>query len=382
MKGTATIEKIVSGGWGLAHHEGRTVFIQYAAAGDVVEFSITKEKKKCLFGRIDRIVEPSKLRSRPDCPVFTVCGGCHMQHMSYEDELNIKKEILLENLHRIGKIRTTLDSAIPSPDRFGYRNHTVFNVDGEGRAGFLESGSSSVVPFPEGGCRLLPTQMRESIEALPPDELPPGGEVRVRMDRFGAVHFWGLAGKPGPPDCLMEAGGFLFPVSPASFFQTNRLLNDRLIDLVLSMQPKVGRKLLDLYCGSGFFTLPLSKLAIEAVGIERDPGAVANATASLRLNKISNVRFRKGPVEREIYRMKDIDRILADPPRSGIPEKAIRGMLRLKPRELILVSCDPPTFARDAARFIESGYLLSQIHMIDMFPGTYHMEAAALFKKN
>ena len=155
MKPTTTIKKIVYGGWGLAHHEGRTLFLPCTAPGDTVEFSIVKEKKKVLFGRVDAIVEPSPQRINPECPIFGACGGCHMLHLRYEDEIATKRSACLENLERIGKIKTDLAGVITSPERFGYRNHALFRTTDDGRPGFTARESDEVVPFPDEGC-LLP----------------------------------------------------------------------------------------------------------------------------------------------------------------------------------------------------------------------------------
>ncbi len=379
---TAHIKKVVYGGLGLAHHEEKALFIPYTLPGDSVAFTIDKRKKKVLFGTATRIIEPSPMRIEPDCPVFGLCGGCHLLHASYEDELDIKKRTVLENLERIGHIKTGIGKYIPSPERFGYRNHSFFRIDADGRPGFTRRESSEIVPFPDEGCRLLSENMREAIAGLPADSLPPGGEIRVREDRDRAVHFWGLTDRVGPPDLLLDAGGFTFPVRPDSFFQVNSLLNDRLIELVLSLISKTRRRMLDLYCGVGFFTLPLSRLVGEALGIEIDQETIRGANAALKLNSVVNVRYRRGVVEQLIQKMGDFDLIIADPPRSGIPERALRRIIKIRPDELIIVSCEPPTFARDARMLIEAGYILSTVDLIDLFPGTYHVEIVSLFKRH
>ena len=379
---TARIKKIVYGGLGLCHHEGRTLFIPYTAPGDLVEFRVEKEKKGCVFASPLEIVERSPRRIEPECPVFGECGGCHLLHLSYEDEIEIKKESLLESLERIGSVKTTLEHSVPSPERFGYRNHTQFKVDAEGRPGFEMRESNLIVPFPQQGCLLLSPVIREAIAELPPASLPRGGEVRARVDAFEKVHFWGLVDRPGPPDLLMRAGGFSYPVFPDSFFQVNGLLNDRLLEIVLSMPLRTRRRLLDLYCGVGFFTLPLSRIVKEAIGVEKDPATVRGANAALRLNKVTNVSYRKGPAEQVIGRIRDIDLVVADPPRSGIPDRVMKRIIKLRPGEIILVSCEPPTFSRDARKLIEAGYMLTRLDLIDLFPGTYHVETAALFRRS
>ncbi len=375
------IQKVVHGGYGFAFFEDRTVFIPYTAPGDRVEFSVVREKKHLVFGRIERIIEPSPMRREPECPVFGACGGCHLQHVSYEDEIRIKRESVLEDLERIGKIKTDFKNIMPSPERYGYRNHAVFKVDEEQRPGFLMRESDTVVPFPTQGCLLLPEGMRSAIAQIPRDAFEPLSEVRVRMDKDEGIHFWGLKDRVGPPEVLMETDGLLFPVGRDAFFQINRFLNKSLMELVLSLPLKVRRRLLDLYCGAGFFTLPLSRMAGEALGIEREQTAARNAAAAARLNHIANVKFKRGNAEKEIGRLRDFDLVVADPPRLGIPRAVLQGILRLKPHELIFISCDPPTFARDAKALIEADYLLSEVNLVDLFPATYHGEIVALFRR-
>jgi 23S rRNA (uracil1939-C5)-methyltransferase len=377
----AEIKKIVHGGYGLAFVEDKTVFIPYTAPGDKVEFSVAREKKNLIFGRLESVVEPSAMRREAECPIFGVCGGCHLQHLSYEEEIKVKRESILEDLDRIGKIKTDFARIIPSPERYGYRNHAIFKVDEERRPGFLMRESDTLVPFPPEGCRLLPDEIRGAIAAIPPQSFEPLTEVRVRMDRDGAVHFWGLLDRVGPPEVLMEAGGLMFPVDRDSFFQVNRYLGSSLIELVVSLPRQVRRKLLDLYCGGGFFTLPLAKMAGEALGIERDQPAVRNASAAAKLNGIANAKFRRGDAEREIARLRDFDLVIADPPRLGLPRAVLQGIIKLKPEELIFISCDPPTFARDAKALIEADYILYEANLVDLFPATYHAEIVSVFRR-
>lgn len=282
----------------------------------------------------------------------------------------------------IGKIKTGIEKITGSSSRESYRNHAVFWFDHEGRPGFRMKGSNTVVPFPNEGCLLLPKKVREKISSIPDSSRVPGREVRVRLDRYGMVHFWGLKDIVSPPDLLMEAGGYNFPVSPEVFFQVNMLMNDDLIRTVLSLPRGTVKKLIDLYCGVGFFTLPLSRIADEVIGVERDPQAVKNASAALKLNKIGNVRFKRGRAEEEIHRIREADILIADPPRSGIPDSALKGIIRLRPDEIIIVSCEPPTFSRDVAKLIDAGYILSSVRLIDMFPGTFHIETVGLLRRH
>ena len=381
-KGKTRIERIVYGGLGLAYFEDMTLFLPYASAGDTVEFTVTKKKKNCLFGEITGIVEPSPARREAQCPVFGRCGGCHFLHLGYEEETSIKKETFLSTLKRIGKIEAEIASYTLCPERFGYRNHALFKVGEGGVAGFSKRESNEIVPFPEQGCLLLPPEMREAISSLSPESLTPGVKVRSRLDSFGTINFWGVDGVISPPDILMKAGDFSFPVYPEAFFQINRYLNDALMGLVVSLPKHTARKFLDLYCGVGFFTLPMAGRAIDVVGIEVQRQAHKSAVSAARLNKVSNARFIRETAERGFSKTGEADLVLTDPPRSGIPAGVLKSIIKLRPREIIMVSCDAPTFARDAARLIEAHWTPSEIHLIDMFPGTYHVESVALFSRD
>ena len=380
--GRTRVEKIVYGGMGLAHFEEMTLFLPYASAGDTVEFTVTKKKKNCLFGEITEIIEPSPERREAQCPVFGKCGGCHFLHLDYEEETRVKKETFLSTLGRIGKIEAEPASYTQCPERFGYRNHALFKVGSGGAAGFSKRESSEIVPFPEQGCLLLPPEMREAISALPPESLTPGSKIRARLDSFGSIHFWGVDGVISPPDILMKAGGFSFPVFPEAFFQINRYLNDSLMELAVSLPTGTAEKFLDLYCGVGFFTLPMAGRAINAVGIEVQRQAHKNAVAAAKLNKVANVKYIREMAERGFSRIGKMDLVLTDPPRSGIPAPVLKSILKLQPREIIMISCDAPTFARDAARLVEAKYTPAAIHLIDMFPGTYHVESVSLFRRD
>jgi 23S rRNA (uracil1939-C5)-methyltransferase len=380
-RGRTEVERIVYGGMGLAHFEDMTLFLPCAAAGDTVDFIVTKKKKKCLFGEITGIVEPSPARREPQCPVFGRCGGCHLLHLDYEEETRVKKETFLSTLRRIGGIDTEIASYTPCPERFGYRNHALFKVGSGGETGFSRRESSEIVPFPDQGCLLLPPPMRKAISDLSPDSLVPGSKVRARLDSFGAIHFWGVEGVISPPDILMKAGDMSFPVYPEAFFQINRHLNAPLMDLAISLPKKTARKFLDMYSGVGFFTLPMAARAVEAVGIEVQRQAHRSAVAAAKLNKVPNVRFIRETAERGLSRIGEADLVLTDPPRSGIPASVLKSIIKLRPGEIIMISCDAPTFARDAARLVEASWAPAEIHLIDMFPGTYHVESVALFRR-
>lgn len=379
--GTVKIERVVYNGMGLAHFEGSPLFIPFTAQDETVEFTVTSRRKSVLFGEATRILEPSPHRREPECPVFGRCGGCHFLHIDYDEEVRIKRETVIDALSRIAKIRMEIAEVVPCPERHGYRNHALFRVGSRGETGFSMRESSEIVPFPAQGCLLLPEPMRSAIAALGAASLAPMTKVRARLDSFGAVHLWGLRDRVGPPDVLMEAGGFRFPVQPEAFFQVNRLLNSRLMELVTGLPDRAVLRAVDLYCGTGFFTLPLARRCGEVVGIEIQRQACRSAVAAARLNEVSNVRIVRDSAVRALPRVAEADLVLTDPPRTGMPPEVLRAIVKLRPARIIMVSCDPPTFARDAKRLVEVSYHLTAIHVVDLFPGTFHVETVGLFTR-
>jgi len=375
------IKKIVHGGYGLAFDSGKTILLPYTAPGDLVEYRIVRKKKNTYFANYTRILEPSPMRVDPPCPLFERCGGCHFQHISYEDEITIKEQIVKESLERIGKIKTEITETIPSPERFGYRNQAILKASRGKGIGFFRRESREIVPFPEGRCLLLPERVRELIADIPDSSLPDNGDVRVRIDYENSVYFWGLRGIKGPEEIIMKAGSFIYPIHPTSFFQVNRFLVDKMISLIRSLPLKVRLKLLDLYCGVGFFSFPMSRLVVEGLGIEKDRKAYESAIRGAKENKIINIVFKNRSVEEEINRLKDYDLMIVDPPRTGMAQGVLNGIIRIRPKELIFISCDPPTLARDAQKLIETGYTLAGVYIIDLFPATYHTETVALFRR-
>jgi len=152
--------------------------------------------------------------------------------------------------------------------------------------------------------------------------------------------------------------------------------------LAVSLPKKTARKFLDLYSGVGFFTLPMAARVTDAVGIEVQRQAHKSAVISARLNRVANVKFIRETAEKAFSRIGEADLVLTDPPRAGTPASVLKSIIKLRPREIIMISCDAPTFARDAARLVEASWTPSEIHLIDMFPGTYHVESIALFRRD
>ena len=418
------IEKLVYGGDGLAHADGDTVFVPYVLPGEQVSVVVRQKKKKLVWANLKNVTSASPQRTKPACPHFGVCGGCHYQHIFQEEQVRLKKEILRETLSRIGGIAWTGPILEHSAEPYGYRNRAQWAVrSGMPRAlGYYLSESSTIVPID--ACPVLspllaqtfqelqnlvragslPAEMKEieafadssdtkialnvalSSYAKPAQELAKGFQSALpqleslllldqKKNRFELA---------GPGFLTHEAGGYRFRVGHLSFFQVNRFQLEDLLKTVVA--DKRGELALDLYAGVGFFSLPLAKsfgrvVAVDAnLAATRDLGANAeDAALTVTSHNVHVEDFLKTFKEKP-------ELVILDPPRTGLGTSAAAKLAELAAPELAYLSCDPSTLARDLAVLTHSSrmtqgakpagsrYEIAEIHFFDLFPQTYHIE--------
>ncbi len=370
------IQKAAYGGYGLGFLDRMAVFVPYAFPGDRLHASITVEKKSHAFGAIIEIIEASAMRMEPECPNYMRCGGCDYLGIRYDHELEIKRGILAESLERIGAFPR---DAIPeietiSGPRFHYRSHATVKYDG-GETGLYARGTSSLVPFPPEGCRLISEGLIAGLE----EKAPAGtGEFRIAED----VHAR-LLRSTGPERIVEEnASGISYRRDISSFFQSNRFLREKMLEKVAEFaRLEQGERFLDVGCGVGFFTLRLARFGNPGTGIDRDRAAVASARDNARSNTIGSVEFLAADASSLPARRYIGDTVILDPPRAGVPAGVRAAITGLGPQKIIYVSCNPTTFARDIRDFAAAGYTLPKIVFIDMFPATMHIEVIALLER-
>jgi 23S rRNA (uracil1939-C5)-methyltransferase len=379
-----TIERILPGGAGLAHAEGRTLLVGLAAPGDVLRVRVEQVRGKVAFASIIEVIVPSPLRVEPPCPYFGRCGGCDFQQLSYEAQLSAKVEIIKDCLRRIAHIDYTSEIPItPSPQAWHYRARAQWQYDApHQRFGYFERGSHRVCDVAE--CPVLVSKLEETLEQLrelmKEDALPPGAE-----------DFQAVAGEEGaslapPVDAVATTRevsrhilGHHYRFNAEGFFQINHELLGALV--AASVSDLKGESAIDLYCGVGLFTLPLAARFKEVTGVEANPAAIAYARRNLAEENLTNVRLECARVgewlDTNAAKHKNVDLLLLDPPRTGAEEGAINGVLSLAPRRIAYVSCDPATLARDLKKLLASGYRLDTVAAFDMFPQTHHVETVA-----
>lgn len=418
------IESMAFKGYGVARHQGKVIFIPYSVTGDEAWVEIVKEKKNYCFGRLSRVVNPSPLRTDPQCPHFGVCGGCQWQHIDYPVQSKLKKEILIESLRRIGTLQEIPSiTVVPSPRPYAYRMRVQLKVKGKGTGYYQESSKQLVdidhCPIAHPLINKLIHLLREEqpsfssfeeieINISPEEEKgililyslsPQQGFKKKFLKEFLQRHpvLKGIAVRRkgemnllGDPSLnftlssgLAEGEGSLkLRASPESFFQVNPEQNRTLIRTVLECcDPGKEQRILDLYAGIGNLTLPLASRMKEVVGIEESRMTIEDARFNAERNGMKNCVFIPGRVEDILNRWKggDFDLLVLDPPRTGC-KTVLDPIVRLNPKKIVYVSCEPTTLSRDLRVFCGKGYLLQKLTLIDMFPQTYHMEVVALLK--
>src|SRR5688572_628996 len=377
-----TIEKLVYGGAGLARTEQGVVFVPRTAPGDVVEVEPVERKTDYAIARVTALLEPSPDRQQPSCPNYESAGCCHWQHIRYERQLEIKEAILRETLQRTGHITWEAPILRVSGPDLNYRLRASFHVH-KRKLGFVEERSHNVVPISE--CSALSPELNAFIpkanEMLAVPEMGVVREVHAVSGPPVLASFGRKRTGEGP--ARVQVQNCVFDLHPDAFFQTNRYLLSEFLAVVLNNTGE-ARRVLDLFCGSGFFAIPLAKKGAEILGVESSRTAVSQARLNARLNDVTGTEFFEGSVEESLKSSPDLrpDAVVMNPPRTGAGRDAAGLVAGLGAERLVYVSCNPSTFAREAPVILARGYALDSITLVDQFPNTFHIEMVAAFRKS
>jgi 23S rRNA (uracil1939-C5)-methyltransferase len=419
-----TIEKLIYGGEGLGHHNGSTVFVPFVLPAERVSAEPVEQKKKFVRARVERVLEPSPERIAPRCPHFGVCGGCDYQHAPYEAQLRYKAAILRETLGRIGRIDWPGEITEHASPPWGYRNRaqwrirSIENDDGAEKLaiGYFRAGSTALCDVED--CQILSPLLLKTLLALRgalaagalPRELreieafagandskllltatfarfPKKAEEAAKLFREIAPEIESLLfHDPGRERMELDGPGFLdyqsgattYRVGHFSFFQVNRFLSDDLAREVTDNEE--GKLALDLFAGVGLFSVPLAKRFGHVLAVESNPAASRDLESNARTS--SGIEIRTADVEQFLAKYKGKpDLIVLDPPRAGLAPGDAKQLLRISPARITYVSCEPPTLARDLAALTSGGYEIAAIHLFDLFPQTFHMEAVVRLRR-
>jgi 23S rRNA (uracil1939-C5)-methyltransferase len=392
------IEKLVHGGEGLARLDGQVILTPFVLPGEKVSLKTSRVKTGLLRGTISEIITPAPERVTPRCEYFGSCGGCHLQHAGYEFQLVQKQNILRETLQRLAGF--TYESEIPcvSAEPWGYRNRVQLHFKNR-KSGFHKAGSNEIQAISH--CHIAAPILVEAIaayrEAVKKPEFPDflrsleiftdGDDLQLNIldsNRPVAARFFDWSKRFLPPIAsgaiTYNAAGYSFRISRGSFFQTNRFLIEPLVNEVLG--DLAGAHAADLYAGVGLFSLPLANRFTQVDAIERGGPAFRDLEWNATSAGLTNIRPKHASAEeflRELTESPDL--IVADPPRAGLGTEATKELLRLKPKVLLIVSCDPATLARDLKTLLAGGFAVKRISLVDLFPQTFHFETVLLLEK-
>jgi 23S rRNA (uracil1939-C5)-methyltransferase len=430
------IEKAVYGGAGLAHQTegadaGKAVFVPFTLPGEIVEARVLEQKTTFGEASLIQVLNASKDRIEPTCPHFGQCGGCHYQHATYSAQLDMKSAILRETLERAG---FTALPAITSytGEPWAYRNRTRFRIgklNGTIRIGYYRrvsndflaihecpisasllvraahallrvaeddpsaarwlSSASEVEFFTTGDEKTLQmtlfvskqqsgfTTLCEKLQHLVPELIGAGAVLQVeagpqrRAKKPQPLASWGGDG------LSYAAASEKYWVSRGGFFQVNRFLIDKFVQLVAD--ERHGSLAWDLFAGVGLFSRALARGFQQVVAVEAAANDLANSFKGpgKRAVQATTLEFLRGAV---VQRGRP-DLIVMDPPRAGVGAEVCSLLARVSARELVYVSCDPVTLARDLKLLVGSGYKLAELNLVDMFPQTFHLETIAVLRK-
>jgi 23S rRNA (uracil1939-C5)-methyltransferase len=430
-----TIEKLVYGGDGLARLESgedraKTIFVPFVLPGERVEATVVEERPGFGRARLEGVLQSSEERTQAACPYFGSCGGCQYQHIEYDAQVRFKSEILRETLRRTAKLDLAIEvQAHPSPP-LHYRNRTRFHIrhNPEFAIGYFRQGSHQLLPVREcpissslinrilrslwelGEAGVVPKEIAEiELFADAADEKllvevylrqqPSDGNslsefarnfssafpaiegivsFRPKPSRFRQVEYGSGDVLWGKKDLHYEVGGERYVVSAGAFFQTNRFLLPHTVELVTGNHK--GRLALDLYSGVGLFAVLQAKRFERVVAVESSPVSAAD----LRVNVAANVKISSQSTEAYLAsvagKLKP-DLIVADPPRTGLGAAVCAQLNRLPALRMTYLSCDPATLARDLKELMSSGWRISEMHLVDLFPQTFHIETCVMLQR-
>lgn len=437
-----TIEDVSNSGDGVGRWEGRVVFVPDTVVGDRLRVRLVRVKPQYAYGKVQEILQPSEHRVRPACFVADKCGGCQWQHIEYGYQQVIKRNLVVQDLERIGGFSQVVVEEMLAGEATGYRNKVTYplarSATKQVQAGYYQKGTHQLINLNQ--CPIQDARLNPLLAEVKQDLYERGwsiynetqhrGKLRHLGLRIGRrsgemlltlvstdAHLEGLAEQAatwleryeglvgvavnvnpqrgnaifGPEThCVAgqsflreEFAGLQFQIEPTTFFQVFTEQAEALLGAIATQLNLQGHEVLvDAYCGIGTLTLPLAQQVQRAIGLEVQPEAVALARVNAELNGIANATFEVGTVETLLGALEvSPDIVLLDPPRKGCDRQVIETLLTLLPQRIVYVSCNPATLARDLKLLCEnSGYRLVRVQPADFFPQTAHVESVAFLE--
>jgi 23S rRNA (uracil1939-C5)-methyltransferase len=370
------IERILPGGYGLAHSAGKTIFVSLAVPGDRLRVRVERQQGNVLFAAIEEILVASPDRIEPPCPYFGRCGGCDFQQLAYDKQLVAKAEIIRDCLQRIARLENVPEIFVtPSPRDWRYRMRAMWQIDRDAQQiGYYERGSRRVCDVAD--CAVLVPELQttlESVRATDWRQFPPELKHLDVVSGENGVSLSPSFAEFATTELTLTIGEERYSYNAEGFFQINAGLLQPMVEFALG--DVAGETAIDLYCGVGLFTLPLARRFKRVTGVEANSVATRFARRNVERAELQNVRIVTAGVG-TWFREKatTADFVLLDPPRAGAESVVIKGIVDSRARRVSYVSCDPATLARDLKKLIAGGYVIESLVAFDLFPQTHHVE--------
>ena len=400
------IDRLDHQGRGIGKVNGKTIFVYNALEGELVDVEIIYENKKYFEGKVLKYLKLSDKRIDPICPYFYECGGCDLMHINYENELKYKENKVKQIINKFSSVPIHIIKPIVGNTNKMYRNKATFHIDDE--IGYYGKKSNKVIPIDY--CYIVNDKINDILNKLKIIDFTNIYEIVIRVSIYLNETMIILKTNDSINDNVIDKlknitdniiiyqnkkyktvygkgyifdmiGDYKFKISPDSFFQVNTIQAKSLYDKVLEyLEPTKTDNILDLYCGTGTIGIYVSNCVKQVKGVEINKYAIEDAFINKEINNINNIDFECLDAS-DISKIKDkFDKIIIDPPRSGLDKKTIDYLIKSNSKKIVYVSCDPVTLARDLD-ILNEYYNIKEITPVDMFSKTYHVECVCMLER-
>lgn len=388
------IEKYDNSGRGIGYLNKKIIFVPGTIIGEVVNVDIIEEKDKYMIGKVNKVISPSTIRLNSKCPYYDKCGGCEFMHLSIDEEIRIKINILEELLKR-NNIVVPKINIIQSDNKYNYRNKITLKVLNN-EFGYYNSGTHNFTHIDY--CYLAKDSINNIIKSQNLFNIL-SGEITIRSNYNDEILIKITSDEKvdinidklindnkivgiivndkliyGENDYIEKVNNYLFKVNINSFFQVNLNILEKISKL---LNKKKYHNVVDLYCGVGTLGMFVNKDKLYGIEIVKE--AVINASINAKINKQNNM-YMLGDSSKISKINSDIDCIIIDPPRSGLNKETIKNIITIKPDNLIYMSCNPLTYVRDM-QILNKLYDVEEFYYLEMFPRTKHMECVSVLSR-
>ena len=400
------IDKLDNQGRGIAYVDNKITFIENALEDEIVDIEIVKMQKKFNEAIVRKYIKKSSNRIQPICPYYEICGGCNLMHLSYEDQLLYKENKIRDILKKYAQLDDVkINSIVPSPDQFNYRNKVT--LKNNGMLGYYKRKSNDIVNIEY--CYLVNDVLNKKIKELNSlkidseineivlrsinetdlsltlslqDDLKDCSKYINLFNKVTLLRKNNIENLTKESNIFGRLGKYEFMVSPTAFFQVNTKQAENLYNKILEyVKEEPNKELLDLYCGTGTIGIYVSEYAKKVIGIEINSKAIEDAKINAKINNVNNIEFYSGDTKNILSRNNfKADIVIVDPPRAGLDKEVIDDLFNIDSQKIIYVSCDPITLARDL-KLLQDKYNVLEVTPFDMFPNTYHCESVVILER-